>query len=452
MNNDLKLILSTFTKQQHLNDCGIACLESIFKYTGIDAPVDRPDEMQQLSLLKLQELANGAGLNSSSVKMDIEAVRQNKYPCILHIMNDSGSPHFIVHYPYKKEPGYHLIGDPDRKIELVSEETLLMKWVSRSGLYIENVEPRKDKSYRCYPWDAFTEFRLIPKILWLSIPFLSIVGAFLGLSVSLIIQKAVEPDFINGRQSFFFLLFILLLIISLARCLLNYFRQRMMISIGLKIDSALSPTFINNAYQSFKSSAKMASHFYMAAIADIQKIHQAIALLIGVAFSDGILVMIMLGALYYYQPFLIIIEFIVLFSMLIVIDWSLPLMVIQFESSQPNLQQTDSDTQSGVSGISDYQFFSQRFYKLNDDFSTKTKVMSALVNKINLSFDGISAINLIIVLFVSVRSLQSNIISYEGFLMTVLLCYGMMLLMSKICNQLFVIAQGAQRLKQNVRR
>jgi len=452
MYNHLKLILSTFTRQRQPNDCGIACLNSVFKYAGLKSITAEQDISRQYSLLQLDKIAKNAGLVSSCVKMDVIALNNASSPCILYILNEAGRPHFVVHYPCRMNQGFHLVGDPDRKLEMISEEELLNKWVSRAALYFEDVKPDNAFSIRLFPWNAFIGFKFIPAVLWLSIPFLNLLAALLGLALSLVIQKAVEPAFINNRQSFFVLLFVLLGLIALAKCLLNYLRQRLMITIGLKIDAKLYSAFYQNTYRSFRSSDKHANHFYLSSAGDVQKIHQAVALLTGVALSDGILVMMMFGVLFFYQPALVILQIAVFIAMLIVIDKFLPIMLIHFNAVQPaigpaNNRLWDGREQSQEGECIDFE---RGYFKLNENLSMKTRDMSRLANKINLSFDAISNISLVVVVIRSVCKLQANQITYEGFLMSILLCYGIGMLMSKICNQLFTIAQGADRLRRNL--
>jgi ABC-type bacteriocin/lantibiotic exporter with double-glycine peptidase domain len=180
MNKHLKLILSTFTKQSHPNDCGMACLQSIFKYAGLTVPQYQPDHSKQISLLQLHKIAESAGLSSVCVKMDMDALNAATSPCILHVINATGDPHFIVHYPSKFEAGIHLIGDPDWKLELISDAALLAKWISGAALYMEDVKPRWGLMHKLYPWNAFAWFKFIPVFLCLSVPVLNVIARSSG--------------------------------------------------------------------------------------------------------------------------------------------------------------------------------------------------------------------------------------------------------------------------------
>jgi ABC-type bacteriocin/lantibiotic exporter with double-glycine peptidase domain len=449
MNKRLKLILATFTKQKNLNDCGIACLTSLCNYAGFEMPRITP-EGGPFSLLQLRKLASEAGLQATCVRMDLDSLIKNKWPCILHVENESGETHFIVHYEFESKKGQHLIGDPDRSIEFLSHEQLLTRWVSGTALFIEDLKPRRKVLDRFFPWTSIREFRLITKVFWLSIPFLTVVASFLGLAVSFIIQKAVEPGFMSSGPQFFIILFALLLIILFAKCSINYIRQKMLMDVIAKIGERLSLPIKKHAYRSFVSSNKLPAHFYLNSIADIQKINQAVSLLIGVVFSDGILLVAMLAGLWYFQPMLILVQLGAFFGILGVVDHFLPMMMIFFGQARPVAGEGTNRIIRVGNGLATYKSFSRNYLMLNRDFSEKAKAASTLGNKINLSVEGISALNLIIVLYLSLGKLQAAQVSYEGFLMSFLLCYGMSALMGKICTQLFAIAQGAQRLKENL--
>ncbi|MDB5143386.1 MAG: lagD 1 [Mucilaginibacter sp.] len=451
MTKNLKLILSTFTRQQQLNDCGMACLASIFKYAGINTPRYSTENSSNVSLLDLHKICNQAGLISKCVRMDMATLNEMKSPCILHVLNDSGQPHFVVHYPGDFNAALHLVGDPDRKIELMPEDVLLMKWESKAALFFEDLKPRNGISHWWFPWNNFNKFRFIPKVLWFAVPFLNVVAAMLGLAVSLIIQKAVEPGFLSSKQGFFVLLFILLALVSIAKCAINYLRQWMMIKLGARMDSKLSSMFLGNLHQSYINSNNYRSRFYFKAISEIQKIHQATAVLVGIVFSDGLLVMVMFGCLYFYQPAFVLLEIASFLCMMLVIDKYLPLLLIHYDNgqSQGMLAPVQGDEQRQQTGRLENECFAEKFHQLNELFAKKTSSLSGIANRINLYFDAIGTINIIIVLAFSICKLQAGFISYEQFLMTLILCYGMGMLMAKICNQLFTIAQGADMLRQN---
>jgi ATP-binding cassette subfamily B protein len=451
MTNNLKLILSTFNRQQHQNDCGLACLSSIFNYAGIANPQKITENNSSISLLELHKIAAQNGLISRCVRMDLQSLRDNASPCILHIRNNEGLPHFIVHYPGNFEGDLHLIGDPDRKIEFINEDLLLDKWESRAALFFENINPRNDIAHWFFPWNNLIQFRFIPKIVWVAVPFLNVAAAMLGLAVSLIIQKAVNPGFLDSKRSFFILLFILLVLISVAKCAVNYLREWMMIRFGSKMDSKLSSIFLSNLHDAYISSGNYQARNCFRALGDIQKIHQATAVMIGVVLSDGLLVMVMFSCLYFYHPAYIFLEIATFLAMLLVIDKYLPLLLIHYgtEQSPAILLAIQNNGESKSEDGLAFPSFVARCSKLNEMFIHKTRSVSGIANKINLLFEAITTTNIILVLIMSICQLRANLISYEQFLMTLILCYGMGLLMAKICNQLFIIAQAADMLRQN---
>ena len=78
-----------FVRQLTDNDCGIAALAMILNYTGSNAAtalranVTLPEG--GFSLLGLRYLANSYGLSARCVQMEIDFLRKNHSPCILHM-------------------------------------------------------------------------------------------------------------------------------------------------------------------------------------------------------------------------------------------------------------------------------------------------------------------------------------------------------------------------------
>src|SRR3569623_2083145 len=97
MNTNPRTILYAFTRQEHSNGCGAACLKMILKYAGLDANLPANIEMETLSMLRIQELAVSQGLAAKTVRMDIEHLLELESPCILHVLTDELAPHYIVY-------------------------------------------------------------------------------------------------------------------------------------------------------------------------------------------------------------------------------------------------------------------------------------------------------------------------------------------------------------------
>ena len=125
MSKNLKFILSTFTNQRVVNDCGSACLMSVCKYAGLTINETGNSDLP-VSLLQLRKIATDAGLKASCVKMDEAALKSNLTPCILHTQSNGQNLHFVVHYFYDSKNGMHLIGDPASRVLWMSTEKLLV--------------------------------------------------------------------------------------------------------------------------------------------------------------------------------------------------------------------------------------------------------------------------------------------------------------------------------------
>ena len=111
-----------FVKQKESKDCGIACLQMIFKYYN-----------GYVNHLKLEELTkttkNGTtayhliealkyyGFEAKGIKCEIEDLKNHKFPVIAHITLNKTYNHYIVIYKVTKE--FLIIADPSEKVKKI---------------------------------------------------------------------------------------------------------------------------------------------------------------------------------------------------------------------------------------------------------------------------------------------------------------------------------------------
>lgn len=437
MVKNLKLIICTFTRQQQVFDCGTACLQSILKYAGKPVVPSNADS-DTLSLLDLHKQASSFGLRSRCVRMDDdEALINNKWPCILHVVNENGDTHFIVHYGTDIRSGYHLVGDPDGKLDFVSSEALRKKWVSRAALYFADLEPKASWRSRIYPWNPRVYFSLLPRDLAVALPLMHFMVLGLGFGFTLIVEKALEPAFL-GRPSWFLLLvFLSLAFITLSKCVAASMRQRILISFSKKLDKSLYD--IQKARLSTAAKVYATNKANGSSLMNVQKVHQAMASFIGIVLSDGLILLMVLAYLLVNEPLLALFEIGILALLINLADRFMPLMFINYQN-HPNW--SDGHVLSGngeFKGLAAGQF---------DDWSSDMvqRVYKASVeaNKMTLCFELVAASNIVGVLVFGFFRLQEHIISYESFLIYLLLAYSLVTLMTRICNQILPMLQAAE--------
>lgn len=440
MNKDLKLILSSFTRQESANDCGSACLKMIFSYHGLKPELAVPIGDHPLSLYQIQQLAIEAGLSARAVRMDMAHLRDAKYPCILHVMTAQFLPHYIVCFGYDAGLNLYLVSDPDLYVTFITEAELILRWDSRAAVYFEGLQPKSGWSTHLFPWPYLLHFDFVPGILWFAVPLLNVCGSLLGLGATLVVEKAVSPDFLNGKMGFLVLVFILLSVLFIAKSGISYVKESLVINFASGMDASLYLEFIKPLDRSPLSSGLLAKRF-SEAIKDVQRIHQSVSMLVGGVLSDGLMVIILLACLYFYFPVLVLIEAVVIITLLLLTNRQLPFLMITSGSSTPaffsRMPATDGD-----GAIKPEQFVAESI-EANAAISRKSFRVSARANKLNLHFEAIASLNLVIVLAYCISVLRANGASYPEFIFGVILCFAMINLVTKICNQLFLVAQGA---------
>ena len=444
MQKNLKLILLSFTRQQSEADCGAACLATIFKYGGLQFSMPGRSGLP-LSLRQLQDLSREAGLNSRAVRMDIEHLRRSNFPGILHIITDEQLPHFILHFAYDQALGLHLVGDPDGEVSYITDEELLHKWQSRAALCFEELPRLNSWRVRLYPWINLCRFDFVPGILWIAIPLLNAFGTLLGLGATLVIEKAVSPQFLDSEQTLMIMIFILLFSLSLAKCVINYIKERLIINFASKLDSLLYLEFVSSFRRSLFN-PRLLSRKFMESIKDVQRIHQSASILIGGILCDSLMVCIMLTVLYFYFPLLIFPETGMIIIMIWLMDRQLPFMLVNYRSAQNRIFpafKTDP---------ADYSFNREELirsgFDANSAFSRKSRRLSIKANRLNFYCDTISSVNFLLVLAYGIGELRQSVVSYQEFIFGIVLCYGIAAITTKICNQMFLVAYGTEILSR----
>lgn len=443
MHKNLRTILFSFTRQEHSSDCGAACLKTIFKYGGLKTSLPDSVTGKPLSLLDIQQLAASAGLEARAVRMDLDHLRELKTPCILHVLTDTVETHFIVCFGYDAALAMYLVADPDRQIGYWSERELSAKWQSRGAVHFGNVQPNSGWRISLYPWPYVLRFNFVPGLLWFAVPLLNLFGSAAGLGATLVIEKAVRPQFLNGDIAFMTAVFALLSCLSLAKCAVSYFKERLIIKFSGRLDLFLYQELVRPLDRLFPDRNYIMKRF-SEGVRDTQRIHQAVAILVGGIMSDGLMVGVLLISLYLYFPVLVVLEVVVIITLFLLTNRQLPFMLANCWSG------------AGISSIwlhpeaagggNEADGLLSASIEENAALSRKSFWLSTNANKLNLCFELITSVNLILVLAYTILQMRRSFASYQEFLFGIILCYALTAMSTKICNQLFLVAQGAEML------
>lgn len=193
----LKHTEKTHTLQLEQSDCGVACLLSIIRYYEGKNTIENLRRLsgtntQGTTLLGLYQVAIQLGFDAEGIRGNIDALKKNEHPVILHFEIVKYYHHYVVYYSYDEKKGF-LIGDPSKGVSYISEEDLEKSWVTKNCLVLfpnENFVTTKEavKNQKKYFFNLIQEDK---KLLIFSI----IIGVFvagLGMAMSLFSQKLID--------------------------------------------------------------------------------------------------------------------------------------------------------------------------------------------------------------------------------------------------------------------
>lgn len=303
---NVNLLKRTFVRQSGQDECGNSCLAMILNYSGqrhasrqmrsLKAPPEG------FSLLSLKKLAAASGLNGSCVELEIAFLRQLKNPCILHTLNDHGEQHYQVCYgsDTSRKGVRYLMADPAKQFYFIAEEELSRRWPSRAALYFEGLEVELT-SFNASTWVSLLSTLPYPVGLWVVLPLMSILSAFMGIALSWLLQKGISNSSILESHVIAILL-CLLLLIGMCRAGLSFLRQFILIKVNTAVNNHLTERFISATFYSRAGDFPASPHHIRSSIRDIQRIQNAISSFLSIVLPEGTLVIFLISVISWNTP------------------------------------------------------------------------------------------------------------------------------------------------------
>jgi ABC-type bacteriocin/lantibiotic exporter with double-glycine peptidase domain len=289
----LRRIEKIFTLQKDHSDCGVACLQNIFRFYGAEIPLERLRELsgtdkQGTTMLGLYQSAQELGFAAEGAEAEkFENISEVKAPCILHLTIDNRLLHYVVYYPpeavLNAQPDKYLIGDTGRGVRYYTRDELEKVWVTKACLLLNPAE--KLATHTRQSQDKWKWFWPILKeninLLYLA-GFLGLLIALLNLSTAVFSQQLVDkilPAKDNFRLTIAIVLFALLLLMRVG---LSYMRQFMLLRQSVFFNTRLTAKFLSSLLhltKSFFDNRKTGD--LISRLNDTQRIQQAVSYMIG---------------------------------------------------------------------------------------------------------------------------------------------------------------------------
>jgi ATP-binding cassette, subfamily C, bacteriocin exporter len=303
---DLKHLKKTAVLQHDASDCGVACLLSIIRFHGGDASLDElrrhsGTHKQGTTLLGLFQSADNLGFDATGNEASMAHLKEITEPVILHVVTPEQRRHYLVCYGWKNDR--FIMGDPAEGLVFLTENELDIQWTSKACLVLspnDNFEKASTKQENKKKW--FWNL-LKPDLILLRFSIIIGIGvAVLAMALSVFSQKLVD-DILPSQQLEKLIGGIgLLLLLLLVRIGLSGLRDYFLIFQSRAFNVRIIDSFYSALLQlpkSFFDTRKIGE--LVARLNDTSRIQRVIQQVAGNAIIDGIVVLISMGFLLYYD-------------------------------------------------------------------------------------------------------------------------------------------------------
>ncbi|WP_228446296.1 peptidase domain-containing ABC transporter [Chryseobacterium sp. 18068] len=245
-----------FYPQLDQMDCGPACLAMISSYHGKDFGLQYLREnsfmsREGVSLLGITEAAHTIGFETTAVKLEIEDLKDEFLPCILHWNQN----HFVVLYGisnnfFNGEKKFKII-DPSYGFVSVTEENFRKAWISDKNKGVALfMEPTDDFYLKVPPQEEKLSVRyllnyLIPhKRQILKLFIFLLLGTITTLFLPILTQKLIDDGVGKKDMSVIFYILFAQLGFFLGNIIFNIFSNWIMLVVGTKINIHIISEFL----------------------------------------------------------------------------------------------------------------------------------------------------------------------------------------------------------------
>lgn len=236
-------------KQRDVTDCGAASLASVAAFYGYKLPLSRirqyaSTDRSGTSVLGLTEAAQKLGFIAKGVKGGFDSLYKIPKPAIAHVIVNEVVHHFVVMQAI--DTRWVTVMDPAHgEIRRLSHEEFKAQWTGVLVLLVP-ADTFKRRDETTSPLAHFARL-LAPH--W-AVMVQALVGALvttvLGLSTAIYVQKIVDHVITAGNRNLLNLMSVAMLLILMAKILIDLLRNRLMLQTGQKIDVYLILGYYNH--------------------------------------------------------------------------------------------------------------------------------------------------------------------------------------------------------------
>ncbi|MGB7417524.1 MAG: ABC transporter transmembrane domain-containing protein, partial [Thermosynechococcaceae cyanobacterium] len=289
-----------FLEQQSTMDCGITCLAMIGRYWGKRFNINHLRRLANVnregtSLRGLTAAAESIGFSARPVRADLDGLRQEKLPAILHWQEN----HYVVAYRIRRNRVH--IADPAVGRLTLKRSEVEKQWTGYALLLQPTPNLRKTPNAKSTLWN-YVELLKPHWFVLLEIIVAALVIQILGLVTPMLTQLLLDRVVVQRSVSTLTAVGSGLMIFGVFRVILSGLRRYLLAHTGNKIDLSLIVGFINHTFR--LPQAYFESRYVGDITSRIQEAHKIRSFLTGEALSvilDVFTVFVYAGVMFWYN-------------------------------------------------------------------------------------------------------------------------------------------------------
>ncbi len=276
-----------FVRQEGIMDCGAASLLMIIKYYKGQMSLGYVREITQTSqkgttAFHIIKAASEIGFKAKGIRCEKSDLLKIKTPAIAHVTIAKSYQHYVVIYQIRKND--IIIADPASKIKKLNWAEFLLIWNNIIIVLTPRKQLPKFKDQQAITISNI--FSLIEREIKYLIP-LALLTTLFSIANTYYFKFIIDALIANNYPNYLFLIFVCFVFINLLYLIANFFKNKILIFIKMKIDSAISlHTFQNIISLPYKYYCSYATGEIVSRIHDLQVVKNMIATVLFVLFID----------------------------------------------------------------------------------------------------------------------------------------------------------------------
>ena len=303
---DIKTIQKSGVLQHDSSDCGTACLVTVIKCHGGDSSVEHirklsGTDQRGTTMLGLLQAAEKCGFDATGYEADIQDIIEYGKELILHVKLDNGYEHYIVFFGFNGNK--FIIWDPAKGLKYMTEDELKNVWISKKCLgLVPNREFVKKDSQRNYILHWLKE-KIKPDINILAVSLITGTAiSVLSMVMAVFTQKLIDDILPSKDFKLLTISLLLLFILLLAKGILGYVRQLMLLAQGKTFNIRIIDEFFGillNLPKPFFDTRKKGD--FIGRLNDTMRIQRVVTEFVSIYMIDLLVVVFSLIFLFFYS-------------------------------------------------------------------------------------------------------------------------------------------------------